>query len=182
MAAALCFVEELGRMLSIVMSRRRQRKAMRSMDAFRVDHWLRDKHVLMVHCDVMLMEFVRFMARYPVPSVLRRVLMPAIFAVLDHLMVDNMKRTGKCMDQLLLAAEPAVKQTLSDIHSEYEQQRKLQREQRESVNVETANPVQTDKGKEEVGASWFDRADIDAADRVDGDDQSDAVMEDSANI
>merc|ERR1719361_2513960 len=96
----------------------------------RIEIYLRSKHVLLVHCDVMLMELVRFIQKYPISNILRRVLMPAIFAILDHLMQDNLKQTGKCLDQILLVAPPELKQTLNDIHSDYKQNLKVKLEQK----------------------------------------------------
>lgn len=134
-ATALCFVEELSRMLTIIMKKKPEPPGSEERVYRLIEVYLNGKHLLMVHCDVMLMEFVHFMRQYPVPSILRRVLMPPIFCILDHLMVTNMKGTGTCMDQVLLMAAGRSKQTLKDIHTEYEQHIALQDEQLKAGNV-----------------------------------------------
>ena len=86
-----------------------------------VNELLRGKHVLIVHCDQLLIQFVKFINKYPIQNVEKRILMPGIFAIIDNLTFENMNKTGNCMDQILLSLSDKLKPTLRDIYTKYHQ-------------------------------------------------------------
>eukprot|EP01083_Nonionella_stella_P151557 484433_1 len=115
------FIEECSRMLCILMRKPKKEeedKEGRSKQ-LHMATLLQNKHVLIVHCDQLLLQFVEFINEFPIQNVQKRILMPAIYLIIDCLMFSNLMETGNCMDQILFALPHKLKPTLKDIYSSY---------------------------------------------------------------
>ena len=118
----LLFVEQCSRMLCIIMRQSRdQNRGFEQISSkyVHIEQLLQDKHALVIHSDQLLLEFVYFINENPIQSVQKRMLMPAIFAIIDTLNFENIQKTGNCIDQILFALPNKLKPTLKDIYSQY---------------------------------------------------------------
>merc|ERR1711971_1136714 len=126
----LLFVEQCSRMLCIVMRQTENAQSGEHRTSerkhIRIDELLKNKHSLIVHSDQLLLAFVHFINENPIKNVQKRMLMPAIFSIIDTLAFENIQKTANCIDQILFALPNKLKPTLKDIYSQYCQSKQQQ--------------------------------------------------------